>query len=335
VIPLVTHDVNPVVRLETPSALHYKLHVSNARAFQTLVLGLLATCSLSLSACKKDKTTPEDPGVNGALDRAGSAGSSGETSDSGPLQGIDVTKLDTDHQATYYKLLSSLSSPCGKAHSLRTSYQTDQSCKRAPFAVRYLVALLEDDLPEAKAREFWEAKYHPSTEQYKFDLTKEPHVGSEDAPIRIVEFYDYGCPHCAEFRPMLETAMDHEKGKAVVYYLHYTLGHFQGSKEAAQAALAANDQHKFKEMHEMLFEHQRERSHDDIFGFAKKLGLDMGKFEKDYTAAAPHVDAQHAQGEQANVDSTPTLYFNERKMTAPLSVRYLELWIDEEMAVNR
>jgi protein-disulfide isomerase len=332
VIPFVTHDVKPAECLETHLPLHYNLHVSNARAFLVLLL------ALGLTGCKKDKVTPDDPGMNGALERAGSSGSGGsggEASDGSPLPGIDIAKLDADKQTVYYKLLSSLSSPCGKAHSLRTSFLTDQSCKRAPYAVRYLVALLEDDVPETKTRELWEAKYHPSTETYKFDLSKEPHIGSEDAPIRIVEFYDYGCPHCAEFRPMLESVMDHEKGKMVVYFMHYTLGNFQGSKEAAQAALAAHAQHKFKEMHDMLFEHQRERSHDDIFGFAKTLGLDMAKFEADYNAQAAHVDAQRAQGQNAAVSSTPTLYFNDRKYEGPMSIRYLEMWIDEELAVNR
>ena len=330
-----TQNVKRRCLLETAQALHYNLHVPNSRVSGRLVLALLAPLCMG-GACEKKTTTPNDPAITGALDHVGSGSQTVEPADStSPLPGIDLGKLDGDKQTTFYKLLSSLSSPCGKAHSLRTSFTTDQSCKRAPFAVKYLVALLEDAESETMARDLWEKKYHGSTETYKFDLSKEPHVGSDDAPIRFVEFYDYGCPHCAEFRPMLERVIEHEKGKIVVYFLHYTLGHFQGSHEAAQAALAANTQKKFTEMHDILFEHQRERSHDDIFGFAKQLGLDMGKFEADYNKESAHVDAQHQQGENAGVASTPSMYFNEHKYEGPMSIRYMEMWIDEELAVNR
>jgi protein-disulfide isomerase len=286
-------------------------------------------------ACEKKTTTPSDPGAVGALDRAGSGSGTVEGPvDTAPLPGVELGKLDADKQKTFYKLLGSLSSPCGKAHSLRTSFTSDQTCKRAPFAVRYLVALLEDAESESQARELWEKKYKGTSETFKFDVAKEPHIGNPDAPVRLVEFYDYGCPHCRDFAPYMDRVLEDEKGKVVAYFMHYTLGKFPNSKEAAQAALAAFAQHKWKEMHDLLFEHQTEHDHDQLWGYAKQLGLDMAKFEADYNAAAPHVDQQHAQGEAAGVGSTPTLYFNDKKYEGPMSVRYLEMWIDEEIAVN-
>jgi protein-disulfide isomerase len=323
--------------LETQGCVHYNLRVSNGRLSGHLVLALVMAPLLMGGACEKKSTTPSDPGAIGAIDRAGS-GSSGTVEgpvDTTPLPGIELGKLDSDKQKTFYKLLGTLSSPCGKAHSLRTSFSSDQTCKRAPFAVRYLVALLEDAENEGQARELWEKKYKGTSEAFKFDLAKEPRIGNPDAPIRIVEFYDYGCPHCREFAPMLVHMLDDEKGKVVVYFMHFTLGHFANSKEAAQAALAADAQHKFKEMHELLFEHQTEHDHDQLWGYAKQLGLDMAKFEADYNAAAPHVEQQHAQGTAAGVQSTPTLYFNDKKYEGPMSVKYLEMSIDEEIAVNR
>ena len=46
-----------------------------------------------------------------------------------------------------------------------------------------------------------------------------------------------------------------------------------------------------------------------------------------------HGDAK--QGQALNVNSTPTLYINERKYEGPFMQKYLEMWIDEELAVNR
>ena len=54
-----------------------------------------------------------------------------------------------------------------------------------------------------------------------------------------------------------------------------------------------------------------------------------------YEAAGTQVASDMAQGEAAGVDSTPTLYFNNRKYKGPMHPKYIEMWIDEELAVNR
>ena len=284
-------------------------------------------------ACEKKPTKPEDTGAINAADHA--IVEAGPT-DSTPLPNVDIAKLDADNQKTFYKLVGSLTSPCGKSESLRKSFVSDLSCKRAPFAVKYVAMLLEDQSPEDETRKLYDLKYHPAqAAPVKFELSKEPHQGPEDAPIRWVEFFDYGCPHCEEFKPIFEKMLDDEKGKVVAYFMHYTLGGFPQSHDAAQAALAAHAQKKWKEMHDKLFEHRTEHSREQLEGYAKELGLDMAKFDKDFDAAGAHVDAQHAQGEAAGVKSTPTLFVNETHYEYPYAPKYMELWIDEELAVNR
>ncbi|HEY5945826.1 MAG TPA: hypothetical protein VIV40_10060, partial [Kofleriaceae bacterium] len=119
-------------------------------------LALICLPVLMGAACEKKPKNNGDTGAINALDRAGSG--QGATTPTGPvdetpLQGIDITPLSKDKQQLFYKLIGSLSSPCGKAHSLRTSYTTDTSCKRAPFAVRYVGALIQDEGSEAQVRE--------------------------------------------------------------------------------------------------------------------------------------------------------------------------------------
>ena len=86
----------------------------------------------------------------------------------------------------------------------------------------------------------------------------------------------------------------------------------------------------------MLFARAPNHNHDAVTGYAKELGLDLEKFEAAYTAAAAQVDADHAQGDTAGVQGTPAdLFFNDRKYDGPRTPKYLEMWIDEELAVNR
>ena len=291
----------------------------------------------SLAACSKKDKAPGDTGAVGALDRVnGSAAAA--AADTTPLKGVDISKLSADQQTKFYHLVDSLTSPCGKSQTLRTSVLQDTSCKRAPFAVRFVVNLLEDEASEDQARDAYVEKYQtPANDKpVKLDVSKAPHVGAgPDAPIRIVEFFDYACPHCQEAKPVFDEVIEKYNGKIAEWFLMFPLGRWPDSHLAAQAVLAANAQGKFKEMHTMLFANSPRHSHDNVTAYAKEIGLDPAKFETDLVASAAQVDADHAQGDGVSVESTPTVYINDKKYSGPMLARYLELWIDEELAVNR
>lgn len=302
------------------------------------LLALVCAPLLAGAACHKTTSTTTDPGLGSALDHGSDMPlQTGGPVDTTPLAGVDLSKLEGDQQKLFYTLVGSLSSPCGKAHSLRTSFTTDQSCKRAPFAVRYLMMLVEDGAPEDIARKDWEAKYKAQGAPLKIDVSKAPHEGgAEDAPVRFVEYFDYGCPHCAAFKPLMEQLLADESGKVVTYFKMFPIeSKHPDSRSAAQAALAANTLGKFKEMHDLLFQKTPEHNHDAVAGYAKQLGLDPAKFEAAYSAAGQTVSDDEKQAEGLGVDATPTIFFNDRKYDGPLGLKYLEAWVEEEIAVNR
>src|SRR5205085_1186365 len=103
------------------------------------------------------------------------------------------------------------------------------------------------------------------------------------------------------------------------------------SKSAAQAALAAQAMGHFREMHDLLFAQSPNHSHEDCLGYAKQIWLDLSKFEAAYQAAAARVDADQEIGRGLGVNSTPTIFFNDRKYEGPLNARYLGLWVEEEL----
>ena len=307
------------------------------------LVGVVFIAALSvLAACGEKKPSADTgalPANHGGGDPAAQPMTTNDPVDTTPLANVDVSKLDADHQKLFYKMVSTLSSPCGKAQSLRASFTTDTSCRRAPFAIRYVIMLLGDDAGEDDVVKAYAAKYKPADgPPAKFDVSKAPHAGPEDAPIRFVEFFDYACPHCQRFYPMMQQILKDEAGKAVTYYLMFPLEQVHGhenSRSAAQASLAANAQGKFEDMHALLFQKAPDHDRAAVSGYAKELGLDTAKFEKDYDAMNAQVTADEKQGETAGVNSTPTIYFNDRKYDGPIAVKYIEAWIDEELAVNR
>jgi protein-disulfide isomerase len=306
---------------------------------RSLIAAIASLCCLPLLAapgCKKEqpKTDPTT-GAGGALDR--SDADSGPV-DKTPLAGVDVSKLTGDKVETFYKLVGSMKSPCGKSHSLRTSFTSDQSCKRAPFAVKYIAQMLVDEIPEAKVRELYTDKYEPPATPVKLDVSKAPHFGPTDAPVRLVEFYDYACPHCQAFAPQMAKVAADNDGRVVEYFMEYPLegvpGH-ENSRSAAQASLAAAQLGKFKEMHEKLFAMSPNHTKEAVIGYATDLGMDAAKFTAAYDGANGQVSSDQAQGKANDVDSTPTLFFNDRRYKGPMAAEYIDMWIEEELAVNR
>jgi protein-disulfide isomerase len=341
----VTHDVKTAAarpphgeglgaRLETAMAVHYNLRVSSARISGHFILAVLSAPLLMGGACEKKPSKPADTGAVTALDHSAEGGN-GKV-DTTPLSGVDLGKLSGDKAELFYRLIGSLKSPCGKAHSLRTSMTSDTSCKRAPFAVRYVIALLEDEVSENDVQKEYAQKYEKQGTPVALNVSKAPHMGSDDARIRFVEFYDYECPHCQLFKPMMEQVLADKGSQISVSFMMFPIEskHAQ-SRSAAQAAIAASQQGKFKEMHDKLFEASPRHGREDVMSYAKEMGLDLAKFEKAYADASAQVTTDLKQGEDAGVDSTPTLFFNDRKYEGPMLPKYLEMWIDEEVAVNR
>src|SRR5258705_10599681 len=132
VLPTVTRIVN----LASTEPLDHNPTVPTQR-----ILALIPVAAMPFllgAACTKESRSSADNGAIGAMDRAGSGSGSGKTGatvppgpvDTTPLPGIEVEKLSKKQQDLFFKLVASLPSPCGKAHSLRTSVTSDQTCKR-------------------------------------------------------------------------------------------------------------------------------------------------------------------------------------------------------------
>jgi protein-disulfide isomerase len=148
---------------------------------------------------------------------------------------------------------------------------------------------------------------------YDLPVGHSPVKGPENAPITIVEFSDYQCPFCARSEPLIKEALAAYPTQARLVYKQFPLvGIHPQAMPAAIAAVAAQKQGKFWEMHDLLFANQRELAPEQIKSYARQLGLDMAKFEADLQSedvkAAIQDDMQLAQ--RAGVRGTPTVFVN-------------------------
>lgn len=111
--------------------------------------------------------------------------------------------------------------------------------------------LLQNQLPTKQA-----------VEQVRISADNDPIIGNPDAPITIVEFSDFQCPFCARFHTqtlplILEEYI--EPGKVKLVFRDFPIQSIHpNALSASIAAECANDQSRFREMHDMLFEKQND-----------------------------------------------------------------------------
>lgn len=147
--------------------------------------------------------------------------------------------------------------------------------------------------------------------------------GRDGAPVTLVEFGDFECPHCAAAYPVVEAARARLGDVLRFAYRHFPLAEVHPHAiRAAEAAEAAGAQGKFWEMHRLLFLNQHALDDADLLGYAGMLGLDVARFEDELAthAHAPRVRRDYASGVSSGVQGTPTFFVN--------GVRYEGPWSD-------
>ena len=140
--------------------------------------------------------------------------------------------------------------------------------------------------------------------------------GNPEAPIVLVKYGDFQCPHCARAH-LVVTQMQRELGTDLKFvFRNFPLAKIHPEATlAAIAAEAAARQEKYWEMHDLIFENQDELGEELLFDIAQELQLDMDRFRLDLAdpALAAKVEADFESGIRSGVNATPTFFINGEK----------------------
>jgi predicted DsbA family dithiol-disulfide isomerase len=298
-----------------------------------VVAGAFAVLSLALggfSCDKKSVARPPDPGPSVPFDETpGAAASPAPATAAAPPPDVGTPAVPS---AKLEALAEKLPSPCGKPESLRRTLEADPGCRSAPFARRFVEKLIRLDVPDDELAELYRNRFGPR-DNPQFTLRETPFAGSPNAPVTIVEFYDYACPHCREAAPILEKVVADHPRDVALYFKQYPL--HKESMDASRAALAAHRQGKFKEMHRRLFAKGGRLSREELVAAARELGLDVARFEKDLLdpALTARIQADQEEARRAKLQGTPTIYLNGRVFMDNLSAEAISDWVEEELAL--
>jgi protein-disulfide isomerase len=127
------------------------------------------------------------------------------------------------------------------------------------------------------------------------------------------------------------------KGKVRLVIKNYPYIYRDYSHIAAEASLAARDQGKYWEMHDLLLKKSPKLDRDSLISYAHTLGLDVKKFTDsvDTKKHAQEIDRDEKLAVDMNLYSTPTFFINGRKVIGALPFEYFRKIIDEELRAKR
>jgi protein-disulfide isomerase len=145
-------------------------------------------------------------------------------------------------------------------------------------------------------------------------VSNEDHFqGAADAPVTLVEYGDYECPHCGRAYPILKEVQRQLGARLRFVFRNFPLRQAHPhAQHAAEAAEAAASQQRFWDMHDALFEHQRALSDQHLRAYAAALKLDVTRFDAELRshAHAARVRRDFSGGVRSGVNGTPTFFIN-------------------------
>ena len=172
-------------------------------------------------------------------------------------------------------------------------------------------------------------------------------LGDPDTPVTIDVFEDFQCPACQRFTESVEPLVIQNlvaDGRARYVFHNYPFldGNGAGSSgesdQAANAAMCANEQDKFWEMHSILYanlggENRGAFSNRRLQAMAESIGLDMDAFNAcfDENRYEEEIQADFELGQQMGVSGTPTVFVNGVRAGQPGVIASYQ---DIEQAVN-
>jgi 2-hydroxychromene-2-carboxylate isomerase len=273
--------------------------------------------ALALSGCAGASPVPADPAPPAPPALPGPAGArplaAASPAPAKPLPGLESIVLEGRERETFWQILNELYAPCpSQAVSIRQCIEEARPCAACTPAALLLGEKIREGASAAEAREVYGVRFGPDVKP--IDVADSPARGPADAPVTIVVWSDFGCPHCKHAMPVLDKVFEKHAGQVRLVHKFYPLRQHTYSAGAARAAIAAQNQGRYWEMERLLFENQDAQTETDLDGYAKDLKLDLKRFHADMASARTDkiLTRDHDDAERAGLAGTPHIVINGR-----------------------
>ena len=157
--------------------------------------------------------------------------------------------------------------------------------------------------------------------------TEAPSLGSSSTTVQIIEFADFGCPYSKDASFTLRELSQKYPNKINYVYRDFPIVEIHPiAQKAAEAGRCAQDQGRFWEYHDKMYQNQTRLDEEGLVEFAKQINLNIGVF-KSCLESNRHTQTvldDYADGAKAGVIATPTFFINGNMITGAIPKNILE-----------
>lgn len=154
----------------------------------------------------------------------------------------------------------------------------------------------------------------PRTPAKPISIGPAPIRGALTARVAMMVFSEFECPFCGAVARGALKGLEESylaTGRVRLAFKHFPLGSHKAARGAGAVAICAGEQQKFWEMHDLLFQRQKELTDVTFRNLASELNLKLDRFDDcvKSPATTETIDRDTAEGQALGVRGTPTFYF--------------------------
>lgn len=251
---------------------------------------------------------------------------------------VNVSDLSTRERATYDRLVDEALAPCPtEAVTLDVCLSEKRACKACGAAANFLLTQVKAGYDKPTIRKSYQHRFFG--EAKPVDPADSPSLGPTNAPVTIVVWSDFECPHCKHVVPIVERIQEAHAQDVRLVHKFYPLPRHTNAKIAARAAFAAKLQGKYWEMERLLFENQQNLGEQTILEFASSLGLQMDRVKADMEsdAATDAIKRDMDEADKLGLTGTPFVLINGREFIFRMfdPEQDLDTWVTTEIELAK
>jgi protein-disulfide isomerase len=255
---------------------------------------------------------------------------------------VDLSGLTATQKASVERLLKQRDCGCGCGMKVAECRVKDPQCSYSKGLAGVIVDAIRSGKSEADALEAAEKSAFARIQGQDGRILSDPVniptggsplIGPANARIKLVEFSDFQCPFCAQAVLKINEVMKVLPTQVKLIFKQFPLDQHSQAYLAAQAALAAHQQGKFWQLHDLMFANRTHLSRNEILTLAGGLGMDMMRFTRDMDAPETKkaVDRDESEGEQAGVGGTPTFFIDGQRYNGSLELDAIRPILEAEL----
>jgi protein-disulfide isomerase len=256
------------------------------------------------------------------------------------LPSVDFTGLTPAQKTLALRMLRGKGCPCGCDMKMAECRTKDPGCSYSKTLSSIVVSTVKKGADGDAVLAALDASplMHPKVPKLLEDpvaipVDGAPVLGPANARVTLVEFSDFQCPYCAEAVLKLNAVLKAYPNDVKLIFKQYPLDIHSQAALAAAAALAAQRQGKFWQLHDAMFADRTHLSRPAIVAMAGKVGLDVKQFQQDWDSAAikKALAKDQADGDKIGVDATPSIYIDGQKYNGALALDAMRPIIEKEI----